>query len=267
VLGADGDGDGPPASASLRNLMRADGIGSELRIALALDGRAWGALVLVREPGGRPFSAAEAVRARALAKPLAHALRGFVAGKPLRVAPYQGPPGVAVAGPDGTVRAATSGFREWLRGHLPDPTRDFGDPPRAIDDAALSTALCNLTRSAHRAPDGTAVSRVLTPDGLAVLHAQPLCSPDPEAGGDTVISIQAATAEELLPAVAAWYGITPRERQVVRHALEGLAAKSIARRLELSPHTVNDHLGAVYRKLGVSGREELFASLRHRANP
>ncbi|MFF3583201.1 LuxR C-terminal-related transcriptional regulator [Streptomyces mirabilis] len=54
---------------------------------------------------------------------------------------------------------------------------------------------------------------------------------------------------------------------MVRHALEGLPAKSIARRLELSQHTVNDHLGAVYRMLGVSGREELFACLRHRAPP
>ncbi|MFF4726222.1 LuxR C-terminal-related transcriptional regulator [Streptomyces mirabilis] len=52
---------------------------------------------------------------------------------------------------------------------------------------------------------------------------------------------------------------------MVRHALEGLAAKNIARRLELSQHTVNDHSRAVYRKLGVSGREELFACLQNRA--
>ncbi|MGW1759388.1 LuxR C-terminal-related transcriptional regulator [Streptomyces mirabilis] len=91
---------------------------------------------------------------------------------------------------------------------------------------------------------------------------------DHEALLSSVCNITAtARGWALLPAVAAWYGITPREREVVRHALEGLAAKSIARRLELSQHTVNDHLGAVYRKLGVSGREELFACLRHRAPP
>jgi DNA-binding CsgD family transcriptional regulator len=65
----------------------------------------------------------------------------------------------------------------------------------------------------------------------------------------------------LLPAIAAWYDITPRERTVIEQALEGLPAKQIARRLDLSQHTINDHFNAIYRKIGVTSREELITRL------
>ncbi|MFF2517931.1 LuxR C-terminal-related transcriptional regulator [Streptomyces sp. NPDC058086] len=264
VLGTAGDV--PPCDVRLHEVMRAEGLGCEMRIALTAGGLACGGMVLLRARGGRPFSDTEIARAERLAAPLAAALRRFVADRPLRLLPYEGPPGVVVVGRDDTVKAASPGVQDWLYECLPAP----GGPPDPagspkLDHEALLSSVCNITATARRAPDGTAVTRMFTARGWALLHAQPLCSA--ETAGEMVITIQTATAEALLPAVAAWYGITPREREVVRHALEGLAAKNIARRLELSQHTVNDHLGAVYRKLGVSGREELFACLRHRATP
>ncbi len=81
--------------------------------------------------------------------------------------------------------------------------------------------------------------------------------------GDIAITTQPASAEVLLPAITAWHDITPRERTVLTQALEGLSAKHIARRLDLSPHTVNDHFKAIYRKIGVTSREELIAHLCH----
>ncbi|MEU8030754.1 helix-turn-helix transcriptional regulator [Streptomyces sp. NPDC049099] len=55
--------------------------------------------------------------------------------------------------------------------------------------------------------------------------------------------------------------MTRRERGVLELALEGLPATQIARRLRLSPHTVNDHFKAIYRKTGVTCREELISGL------
>ncbi|MCA9291990.1 MAG: PAS domain-containing protein [Phycisphaerales bacterium] len=54
-------------------------------------------------------------------------------------------------------------------------------------------------------------------------------------------------------------GLTPRQREVLDHLLAGLAEKEIAARMCLSPHTVHNHVRALYRALNVSSRFELFA--------
>ncbi|MBB3193581.1 response regulator [Roseateles terrae] len=49
-------------------------------------------------------------------------------------------------------------------------------------------------------------------------------------------------------------GVGEREWEVLRLLVEGLPIVDIARRLEISPHTVNQHLRSIYRKLGVNSR-------------
>lgn len=56
--------------------------------------------------------------------------------------------------------------------------------------------------------------------------------------------------------------LSPREREVLDAAVEGLSARDMARRLSLSEATVRSHLSAIYSKLGVSGRIELLARLK-----
>jgi two-component system response regulator DesR len=52
--------------------------------------------------------------------------------------------------------------------------------------------------------------------------------------------------------------LTPRERQVVRLAMDGLTNKEIATRLRMSPKTVESRLGEVYERYGIiGGRVEL----------
>ncbi|MFE5873534.1 response regulator transcription factor [Streptomyces roseifaciens] len=48
--------------------------------------------------------------------------------------------------------------------------------------------------------------------------------------------------------------LTPREATVLGLLAEGLTAAAIARRLTISPHTVNRHLERIYRKLGTNNR-------------
>jgi DNA-binding CsgD family transcriptional regulator len=57
-------------------------------------------------------------------------------------------------------------------------------------------------------------------------------------------------------------GLTPREQQIAALLVQGLSVKEIARRLEISPSTVNNHAGRIYEKLGVSGRRELGQRMR-----
>jgi len=56
--------------------------------------------------------------------------------------------------------------------------------------------------------------------------------------------------------VASVGGLTDRQREVLHWLAAGESNKTIGRRLNISPHTVNMHIRAVFRALGVHGRVE-----------
>lgn len=58
--------------------------------------------------------------------------------------------------------------------------------------------------------------------------------------------------------------LSKREHEVVGALVEGLSNREIAERLNLSRHTVKNHIFRVFEKLGVSSRFELMASLGQR---
>jgi two-component system, NarL family, nitrate/nitrite response regulator NarL len=51
--------------------------------------------------------------------------------------------------------------------------------------------------------------------------------------------------------------LAAREGQVANLVAEGLATKEIAKRLDITEHTVNNYLFNIYNKLGISSRVEL----------
>ncbi len=51
--------------------------------------------------------------------------------------------------------------------------------------------------------------------------------------------------------------LTPRETEVLALVGQGLSNQEIAARLYISPHTVQNHLGSLYTKLGVDSRVKL----------
>ena len=55
--------------------------------------------------------------------------------------------------------------------------------------------------------------------------------------------------------------LTAREREVAMLAAGGLSSKGIAERLIVSKRTVDSHLDRVYRKLGVTGRDQITEAL------
>jgi DNA-binding CsgD family transcriptional regulator len=56
--------------------------------------------------------------------------------------------------------------------------------------------------------------------------------------------------------------LTPRERVVMAHLLQGASYKAIAAAMTLSVHTVHDHVKNIFRRLRVKSRGELQARFR-----
>ncbi|WP_447764651.1 LuxR C-terminal-related transcriptional regulator [Sphingopyxis panaciterrae] len=77
------------------------------------------------------------------------------------------------------------------------------------------------------------------------------------AGNDTVPTITPAASSSM----ASLNGLTDRQREVLQWMAIGESNKTIGRRLNISPHTVNMHVRAVFRALGVHCRIEAVNKL------
>ena len=75
------------------------------------------------------------------------------------------------------------------------------------------------------------------------------------------VMLEPARPHELAPLVADAYCLTDREREVTEHVARGLPTDAIAARLYVSPWTVQDHLKAIFEKVGVTTRGELTARM------
>lgn len=66
---------------------------------------------------------------------------------------------------------------------------------------------------------------------------------------------------EELGSAALYDVLSPRERDVIRLAIDGAARKEIARALSLSPNTIAEYTKSAYRKLGVRSKVEAARKL------
>ena len=80
-------------------------------------------------------------------------------------------------------------------------------------------------------------------------------------GQRIAVSVESSAPHDLTALALEADSLSDRERQVVELVLLGLSTGEIAGRLFLAPHTVQDHLKAVFNKTGVRSRRELAAEL------
>lgn len=71
------------------------------------------------------------------------------------------------------------------------------------------------------------------------------------------------TANLLSQARLEEFGLTPREQDVVHQISQGYTTAQCAKALDISPKTVERHLGHIYQKTMVSNRAELIKQLSH----
>jgi DNA-binding CsgD family transcriptional regulator len=247
----------PERSARFRDLLTPAEIGPELRSAFVGDGSTWGALILVRRAGEPEFDDGEIDLVAAASPLFARAVRrGLVAEACDSVARADAPGVVELGASGGLIRMSSSA--EPLLEELSGGTAGAGVASASIHAVAGATRAAVATGAA--AGIGyLPCSTVKTPAGTwLVLHGGLLGAPRT---GRVAVFIQRAHPTLVAPLLLKAYGLTPREQEVAQLTLRGATALQAARRLSISPHTVNDHLKSIFEKTGARTRGELSATL------
>ncbi len=207
------------------------------------DGTAWGSATLLRA-GGR-FDARDAQYLAAIGPWASQGIRlALLRAAARRPELIEEPPGIVEARADASVAALTKPAQRWL---------DEGGLPLVTAVNVLAAAI-----RAQRDWPGAA-SRVVVSDGCVLsLHGATMTS-----GGDSIaVIVDRARPAEVRAMLVDAYGLTRRQREVLGHLLLGRSVAELARLLEISEHTANDHRKAIYQRMGVSNRSQLAALLQ-----
>jgi DNA-binding CsgD family transcriptional regulator len=233
-----------------REVMRPHGFGDELRAAL-VDGRTtWGALTLLRGSDCEPFAPADTALVEAVTRHLAEGLRrALLLGSDAPGPPEDEDAGVVVLASDGSTTFTDEVAAAWIddlggNGSVPPVVAAVASRARAVVAGQVHTG--RIARARVRAESGR----------WLVVRASALAD---EPGTQVAVMIEPARPHELAPLAADAYRLTERERELTRLVARGLPTDAIAARLHLSPWTVQDHLKAIFEKVGVTTRGELVA--------
>jgi DNA-binding CsgD family transcriptional regulator len=236
---------------------RPNGLGDEMRMALTIDDTCWGTLLLYRARSARWFSNEEAALMRRLARPLATRLRQtLVSPSRISLRPSTGP-GVVILDPDLLPVTMTPLAQHWLAQVCPGWLQDQRLLPTTV--SALVARL--EAREQTPLPDRWAPRvrvRSLTGDWFVLQVERLTTAPAP---GTIALTIQPALPSQMLPLFLQIFALTRRERELTSFVLQGLSTTEIAAELHISSYTVQEHLKAIFTKVGVGSRRELVARL------
>jgi DNA-binding CsgD family transcriptional regulator len=242
----------PERSPRFREILHPFGMGDEMRIALREGGLTWGFICMHRTLSATPFSAAEMALLGGLGPHLAGGLRNALLLECKTSGPGHETPGVVTLSDDLAIVHTTPNAEVWL-----DEMADW--PAGAAPAQAVSSVAARLLAQERGEGPGPLASprvRIRTRAGRwLTLHALRLSSP--EHGGQIAVVIEPARPEEMAPLLLSAYALTERERGIAQYVLRGMSNKAIGRALSVSPLTVQQHLKAVFEKMGVHSRGEM----------
>ncbi len=263
----------PLRSARYRDFLQPQGYDDELRAVFRTGDRTWGVAALFREQGRAPFDDGDVAVLSAVSAVVGSAIRAQAA-RSVAPAGLAYAPGLLLFDAAGTVVSANDAATRWL-GEIHGVGDDAGwkrmlaDPEADIESAVPLVPLLARARAvaAGRA-DGLARLRLRDRSGRwVVLHASVLEGRSDD--GTVAVVVEPAKGADIAPIIIEAYGLTARERDVVRAIARGLSTPDIAADLFLSAHTVRDYIKSVFEKIGVNSRGELVAKLfaEHYADP
>lgn len=250
----DATGGRPERSARWREYGAATGFHSEVRSVFSVDGAVWGIAQFDRLGDSPRFTDEEKAWLERVAPVLGRGLRRAMLALPAS-GPADRGPGLVVLDEAGNAASATLEAADWL------DEVDSAYPPVVAGGVPMPFEVHVYAARVRAALDGGAApvprARLRTRAGVwLLLHGSPLQGTD-----QLALIIEPAKASEVAPLIVEAYGLTRRELEVTRLIARGLGTSQIAATVHLSPHTVRDHVKAVFEKVGVSSRGELVAKV------
>ena len=245
----------PERSPRWRDVAAVDGFRAEVRAAFTLDGAIWGIGQFDRLGDSPRFADEEKAWLERVAPVFARGLRRGLVTQP-SMAPAERGPGIVLIDDSDAVVSVTREAAAWLD----EVDGSFGlstEGPVPMPFEAYSYAARVRAAVDQGHADGPPRARVRTRTGVwLTMHGSLL-----EGTDQLALVIEPAKAADVAPLLVAAYGLTQREVEVTRSISRGLGTSEIAAKLFLSPHTVRDHIKAVFEKVGVSSRGELVAKV------
>lgn len=244
----DATGGRPERSPRWREYSAATGYSAEVRLALTVGEAPWGIGQLNRAGTGARFSEDEKNWLERAAPVIARGLRRALLAPPIGPAAGRGP-GIILLEDEGGIASATREATEWLGELDPMMLASHGDLPLPFHASGFAARI----RAAYKDGEPPPRARLRTRNGVWLLmHGSQL-----EGSEKLALIIEPAKAGDVAPLIVEAYMLTERELDVTRAIARGLSTAEIAAELHLSPHTVRDHVKAVFEKVGVSSRGEL----------
>jgi DNA-binding CsgD family transcriptional regulator len=244
----DETGGRPERSPRFKQYSAATGFRSEVRLAFTVDGAVWGIAQLNRVSAR--FSEREKAWLDRAASSIGLGLRRAMVAQPPSSPALDRGPGVVLLDAGGRVVSATREAIEWL---------DDLDSELLMSDVGElrlpfhAHGFATRVLAAHEDGEPQIRSRLRTRDGVWLLmHGSVL-----EGTRQVALVLEPAKSADVAPLIVDAYGLTARELDVTRAIARGLSTHEVAAALYLSPHTVRDHVKAVFEKVGVSSRGEL----------
>ena len=244
------------ASARHAAIMRPLGLGDELRVALRTRQACWGVLCLHQEAGAAGFSPRDCDIIAKIAPHLAEGFRrALLAGQATNPRQALGH-GIVILDPAGSVTSINDAAERWLA-QIPDS--DWPASCQLPLPLLAAAAAARLDQASQERPAPAVRLRTIRGDWLSV-HASRMHG---SASQSTVLILQEPGPGEVTSLILDSHGVTGAQAKVVALVLRGYSTKQIVSTLAISQYTVQEHLRAVFDKLGVRSRQELAAALLH----
>lgn len=245
-------------SARWREVFHPLGLDDDLRAALVAEGACWGYLALHRGVSGGRFTAEEGRFVSRVVAHLAEGLRVSLIIDAIETEEAIDGPGIIVLDEAFAIAGSTPAADRRLAELSADEQPDIGVLPAAV--YAVATRLRALEQSQSPDPHLVPRARLRTRSGhWLIVHATRLA--DAGGPGRIAVIIESAHPADVAPLIARAYDLSPRERDIAQQVIRGLSTNEIAEQLFISANTVQDHLKAIFQKVGVSSRRELVARI------